>query len=224
MSVSGIIYALIGYKEIPLAEYSEFKGDFQKLCKDYLSKIDANSSGGYKINDYFLFYINDNNISYIIMTDPLFSKDTAIMCLENIQKEFLGTYNDLNFEGKESLSLNKEFKPKLKMNYEYYNEHKDEIGGQATTKLKEEMFKMKDDILDAYGLLEDRGGLLEAVNNKAEKLEEKSLVYKKAAKKVNKSEGNQKKYIIIGTVLALILVAYFLYSIATGCWKIYCPE
>lgn len=224
MSVSGIIYALIGYKDIALAEYSEFKGEFQKICREYLSKIDSNSSGGYKINDYFLFYINENNISYMIMTDPLFSKDTAIMCLENIQKEFTGTYNDLNFEGKENFCINKEFKPKLKMSYEYYNEHRDELNGAATTKLKEEMFKMKDDILDAYGLLEDRGGLLEAVNTKAEKLEEKSKDFHRAAKKVNKSESHKKVYLIVGTIVAVLFIGYLLISIATSCWTLYCPD
>ena len=158
------------------------------------------------------------------MTDPFFSKDTALMCLENIQKEFIATYNDLNFDGKESLSLNKEFRPKLKLSYEYYNEHKDEISGEATTKLKEEMFKMKDDILDAYGLLDDRGNLLESVNNKAQKLEERSLVYQRASKKVSKSESHKKVYIIIGTIITLLFIGYLLYSIVTHCWMIYCPN
>ena len=221
MASTGIIYALIGYKEIPLVGYSEFKGDFQNLCHDYLSKIEPNSSGGYKINDYFLFYINENSISYVIMTDLHYSKNTALSCLESIKKEFSAVYPNPNFENSEKFSLNKEFRPKLKMSYEYYNENKDVLD-ESSNKLKEEIFKMKDDLLETYDLLDERGGKLAVVNDKAESLKEKSVQFHKAAKKVKKSEGHRKLYLIIGIIAAVIVIGYFVSVIACGSFTYQC--
>ena len=223
MASTGIIYTLIGYKDIPLAGYSEFKGEFQKLCHDYLSKIDPNSSGGYKINDYFLFYINENNISYIIMTDVHYSKNTALTCLESIKKEFTAVYPNPNFEGAENFSLNKEFRPKLKMSYEYFNENK-EVLNESSSKLKDEIFKMRDDIFETYDLLDQRGGKLAAVNDKAEALKEQSVHFHKAAKKVKKSESHRKIYIIIGIILAFLVIGYFLSVIVCGSFYFQCQE
>lgn len=221
MASTGLIYALVGYKDIPLAGYSEFKGEFQKLCHDYLSKIESNSSGGYKINDYFLFYLNENNISYVIMTDIHYSKNTALSCLESIQKEFSAVYPNPNFETAENFSLNKEFRPKLKMSYEYYNENKDVLD-ESSNKLKEEIFKMKDDLLETYDLLDERGGKLAVVNDKAEALKEKSVQFHKAAKKVKKSEGHRKLYLIIGIIAVVIGIGYFVSVIACGSFTYQC--
>ena len=221
MASTGLIYALVGYKDIPLAGYSEFKGEFQKLCHDYLSKIESNSSGGYKINDYFLFYLNENNISYVIMTDIHYSKNTALSCLESIQKEFSAVYPNPNFETAENFSLNKEFRPKLKMTYEYFNENKDVLN-ESTSKLKDEIFKMKEDILESYDLLDERGNKLAVVNDKAQSLQEKSIHFKKAAKKVKKSESSRKILLIIGIILALIVIGYFIFAIVCHSFTFQC--
>lgn len=84
-----IIYALVGFGEKPLAQYSEFKGTFQKTCQNHLHSIEANSSGGFKVDDYFIFYINENNITYLIMTDVKYSKASALACLESIKRIFV---------------------------------------------------------------------------------------------------------------------------------------
>ena len=47
MASNLIIYALIGYGNKPLAQYSEYKGTFQKTCQNYLHSVEPNSSGGY---------------------------------------------------------------------------------------------------------------------------------------------------------------------------------
>ena len=127
MTTNSIIYALVGFGEKPLAEYSEFKGTFQKQCQNYLHSVDINSSGGYKLDDYFIFYLNENGLTYLILTDKTYSKASALACLESIKKEFLSSFPDTDFESVKEFALNKEFKPKLKMKYEYYNENKEVI-------------------------------------------------------------------------------------------------
>ena len=186
MSSNSIIYALVGYGEKPLAEYSEFKGTFHKTCHNYLHSVEKNSAGGYKLDDYFIFYLNENGITYLIMTDMKYSKGSALACLESIKKEFVSTFPDTDFESAEEFALNKEFKPKLKMKYDYYNENKDVIN-ESTQKLMDEIFKMKDDVINASDLLNERGDKLSEVKDKAGNLAKHSYKYKSSATKVKKS-------------------------------------
>ena len=220
MSSNSIIYALVGYGEKPLAEYSEFKGTFHKTCQNYLHSVENNSSGGYKLDDYFIFYLNENGITYLIMTDMKYSKGSALACLERIKKEFVSTFPDTDFESAEEFALNKEFKPKLKMKYDYYNENKDVIN-ESTQKLMDEIFKMKDDVINASDLLNERGDKLSEVKDKAGNLAEHSYKYKSAATKVKKSTSRKKIKIIIGIIAAVLVLVFFIIISICG-WKFQC--
>ena len=220
MSSNSIIYALVGYGEKPLAEYSEFKGTFHKTCQNYLHSVENNSSGGYKLDDYFIFYLNENGITYLIMTDMKYSKGSALACLESIKKEFVSTFPDSDFESAEEFALNKEFKPKLKMKYDYYNENKDVIN-ESTQKLMDEIFKMKDDVINASDLLNERGDKLSEVKDKAGNLAEHSYKYKSAATKVKKSTSRKKIKIIIGIIAAVLVLVFFIIISICG-WKFQC--
>ena len=220
MSSNSIIYALVGYGEKPLAAYSEFKGTFHKTCQNYLHSVENNSSGGYKLDDYFIFYLNENGITYLIMTDMKYSKGSALACLESIKKEFVSTFPDTDFESAEEFALNKEFKPKLKMKYDYYNENKDVIN-ESTQKLMDEIFKMKDDVINASDLLNERGDKLSEVKDKAGNLAEHSYKYKSAATKVKKSTSRKKIKIIIGIIAAVLVLVFFIIISICG-WKFQC--
>ena len=209
MEPNSIIYSLVGFGDKPLAAYSEYKGTFQKTCQNYLHSVEANSSGGYTIDDYCIFYINENGITYLIMTDLKYSKSSALSCLESIKKEFLSSFADKDLESLQEFELDKEFKPKLKMKYEYYNENK-EVANESTQKLMDEVFKMKDDVLNVSDLLNVRGAKAVAVNNKAEKLAEQSYKYKAAATKVKKTNEKKKIFYIIAIILILLIIGYII--------------
>ena len=220
MTTNSIIYALVGFGEKPLAEYSEFKGTFQKQCQNYLHSVDINSSGGYKLDDYFIFYLNENGLTYLILTDKTYSKASALACLESIKKEFLSSFPDTDFESVKEFALNKEFKIKLKMKYEYYNENK-EVINESTEKLMDEIFKMKDDVLNASELLNERSGKLNSVNDKAGNLAETSTKYRTLATKVKKSTVKRKVIISVGIVAAVLVIGYFIVVMACG-WNFKC--
>ena len=195
MTENSIIYCLVAYGEKPLAQYSEYKPTFLKTCQKYLHSVESNTSAGYKVEDSFIYYINENGITYLILTGSKYSKGSALSCLESIKKEFLSSFADTNFEEIEEFGLDKEFRSKLKMKYEYFNENKDVIN-ESTQKLVDEIFKMKEDVLNASELLNERQEKIEKVNNKAEDLAEDSHKYKRVAEKVKK-ETNKKKYILL---------------------------
>ena len=209
MSSNLIIYALVGYGDKALAQYSEYKGTFQKTCQNYLHSVEPNSSGGYKIDDYFIFYINENGITYLIMTDVKYPKTSALTCLESIKKEFLSSFPNTDLDTVDEFGLDKDFKPKLKMKYEYYNDNKEALN-ESTQKLMDEMFKMKEDVLNVSDLLNEREGKINNVNNKAEHLSENSYKYKAASTKVQKENKKTKIYLIIGIILGILLIIYFI--------------
>jgi len=221
MSSASIIYSLVGFGEKPLAEYSEFKGTFCQTCQNYLRQIEPNSSGGYKIEDYFIFYLNGEGISFLIMTDLSYKKGSALACLESIKKEFLAAFPDTDFNTVKEFGLNKEFKPTLKAKYEYFNENK-EVINETTQKLMDEIFKMKDDVLDASDLLNDRGDKIATVNNKAESLVESSHKYKVAATKVRKANQSKKCYIIAGISVGSLIVIYAIICMACQSFTFNC--
>ena len=209
MATNSIIYSLVGYGDKPLAAYSEFKGTFQKTCQNYLHSIENNSSGGYKLDDYFIFYLNENGITYLIMTDMKYSKGSALACLESIKKEFTNSFPDTDFESLEEFGLDKEFKAKLKMKYEYYNENKDVIN-ESSKKLLDEIFKMKDDVLNASDLLNERNEALTKVNDKAGDLAETSYKYKAGATKVRKETSKKRIIFIVGICAAVLVIVFFI--------------
>ena len=221
MTQNCIIYSLVAYGEKSLAQYSEYKGTFQKTCQNYLHSVESNTSAGYKIDDYFIYYINENGITYLILTGSKYSKGSALSCLESIKKEFLSSFADTNFEEIEEFGLDKEFKPKLKMKYEYFNENKDVVN-ESTQKLVDEIFKMKEDVLNASELLNERADKIEKVNNTAEDLAEDSHKFKKVASQVKKETNKRKIYFTIGIVSSLLVLAYVIVCIACHSWTFNC--
>ena len=130
------------------------------------------------------------------MTDMKYSKGSPLACLESIKKEFTSSFPDTDFEADEEFCLDKEFKPKLKMKYEYYNENKDAIN-KTTKRLMDEIFQMKDDMMNASDLLNERHKFLFKVNNEAGDLSGHSYKYKASATKVRKAKSRKKVYISI---------------------------
>ena len=202
-----IIYALVASGAKPLAGYSNYTGTFDQACINYLKNIGPGTSAAVKVDDYVIFYINDNNITYLIMADNLYPKEAAIGCLESIKKEFVGIYQNRTFEDVSNFGLNDEFKVKLRMKFDYFNANTD-ISNETIGKLKDEVNKMKDDVLNASGLLDNRGEKLKVLDEKSDALSTSSHNYYKSSKKVKRAEWMKriKLYIAIGVALLVIII------------------
>ena len=107
------------------------------------------------------------------------------------------------------------------MKYEYFNENKDVIN-ESTQKIVDEIWRIKEEVLNASELLNERGDKVEKVNNKAEDLAETSHKYKRVAEHVKKETNKKKIYFTIGIIAALLVIAYALVSIACGSWTFNC--
>ena len=222
MTEKKIIYILIAKDQLPLAGYSEHTGEFVQTCENMLSKVKKESSAAINLGTGFIiFYINENDITYMVMAGSLFPKLTAIGCIESIKKEFQSSYLGRDFDSEAEYGLNDDFKEKLKMKYELFNENT-EISSEAIHNLKEEILKMRDEVFEASNLLNQREDELNNMNKKAEQLAVESEHLRKGARQVRKKESNKKIYLYIGLGVICLLIVYFIICMACGSFSFQC--
>ena len=210
-----IIYSLIAKNDKPLAEFSYYTGTFSQACLNYLKKIEPNTSKAVQIDDFILFYINENHISYMIMAGKMFQKEGALGCLESIKREFNATYVGRDFDGELAYGLSDEFKEKLKLKMDYFNANP-EVSDDKIEKLKEQMSLMKNEIINASGLLDDRSGKIQVLDNKADILSRDSNTYYRQSKRVKQAEKCKRIKYYVAIILIILLIVYIFVGIFCG--------
>ena len=70
-----------------------------------------------KVDDYIIFYINENCVTFLIMTGKSYPKEAAVGCLQSIKREFNQAYEGRDFDGELNYGLNDEFREKLKLKF-----------------------------------------------------------------------------------------------------------
>ena len=139
---------------------------------------------------------------------PIYPLAAAVSCIESLRKEIGPDLHGRNFGSYSDYGLNKELQEKLRMKFEYYNENT-EIISDKLQGLKNVMMQYKDEVFKAAESLNERGDLLNEMQNKAKDLESDSYSYKKNAIKVRKTECCKKATyigIICGVVAAIVLI------------------
>lgn len=210
-----IIYILIAKDNKPLCEYSNYTGTFNQICLNYIKNIEANSSKALKVDDFMIFYINERSLTFMVMTGKSYPKEGALGCLESIKREFNSTYEGRDFNGELNFGLNDEFSEKLKLKFDYFNEHKD-ITDDKLDQLKEQMSLMKDEILNASGLLDNRGDKIKVLDDKAEILSRDSNAYYRQSKRVRRAEQCKKIKLYAGIAVACLIIIYLIISMICG--------
>jgi hypothetical protein len=217
-----IINILIAKGQTPLASYSEHTGEFIQQCETILNEVHENKSASINLNNgYIIYYINENEITFLVMADSLFAQETVIACIESVKKEFQSTYPGRDFDSEREYGLNDEFQNKLKMKYEYFNENEGTTS-EVIQKLNTEMNKMKTQIIEAQFSLQERGDNINRTSEKASELLKESESHKSNAIKVRKGESKKKVWLWIGTIFIILLIIYFLVSIACKSFTFQC--
>ena len=203
-----IIYILIGSGRKPLAGYGQYQGDFIQVCEDQLGRCKPNQSACINTGDYKIFYMNENNVTYLLMTMPIYPLSAAVACIESLKKELADELGKNNFNAVGDYGLNNKLKEKLRLKLEYYNENTD-IVSDSLQNLKNKMMEYKDEVLKAAESLNERGEYLNEMQNKASYLENNSFKYREHAEDVRRKECRKKACtigIICGVVVAIILI------------------
>ena len=214
-----IIYALIGYKSKKLVDYTPYQGSFDKTCIKYLKSIKPNTSGYKNIDEYIIIYINNKNFTYLIMANSDFPRSTASSCLKSIQKEFETSFPSQDFENIDKSVLNQEFKEKLKLKIEYYNQNRENDNSSENF---DEMFK-EDDALISIDTISDLSKStlsLSKSNIKSLINDEKNVVQE--TNKISKASKTKKIIILIVLIIIILVLIYFIIYFSCDSWTFQC--
>ena len=219
-----IIYILVGKGSKPLAGYTNLTGTFSEICLNCLKEVNPDSSAAINLDSgYRIFYINENSITYLLMTTGDYPKETAIGCLESVKKEFQSNYAGRDFDSESDFGLNSDFSPLLELKFNFYNENTD-VTDELVKKVKDEMNRMKDQVVNALELMNERGDNINIVCEKADKLMEDSEVMKVKAKAVRKSECKKKVMLYGGISLAVLIIIYVIICIVCKSFTFQCSD
>ena len=215
-----LIYSLVGKGTKPLAGYSNFTGTFVQACINYLPQIGPNASGLASVDDYYIIFINESNITYLVMTDNTYPKEAALGCLESIKKEFQALYPDTSFDNVSNFGLNDQFQAKLRMKFDYFNANQD-VSNESIARIKEELNKFKQEVLDASGLLNTRGEKIKVLDEKADSLSRDSSNFYNQSKRVKRAELMRKIKLYAAIGAAILVILYILICICCS-WNFKC--
>ena len=87
---------------------------------------------------------------------------------------------------------------------------------------KQEKASMKEEVLEASGLLNQRDEELNRMTVKAQSLALDSESHKKTATQVKKTENKKKIYLYLGIVIIGLLIIYFITCMVCGCFTFDC--
>ena len=221
MSDNNLICIFIAKKKKPLAYYTVCKGFFNQICEKILKKLKEDSLSKTNYNEQMIYYLDEKGKTYIILTDPSYQENTAISCLDSLNKEFGSILDDTDIDNIEEYGLSKEFEVKLKMKYDFYNTDSN-IVGEKIQNLKIEMINFKDEVYKVDEELNKRGQKIEDIENKAEKLANDSDSYVKGSKNVKKKETKRKWWYYIAIGIVILIILFFIMRLICGSWTFQC--
>ena len=211
-----IIYAMIAKNDDQvLCEFTEYKGNFEQISRTILRKIQKNSRGALTYDESYNFtYINENNLTYLSMSDTKFPNDYLISFLEDIQQKFNEKYTNSQINEALSYSFNTEFKDSIKDSIEYYN-NQAEKSKDSINKLKESIIETKGALLSSQSILGERGNKVNLIVQKADLLRMDSNDYLENAQKIKKYIMWRRIKLIclfLVTVITIVLVFYIIFK------------
>ena len=200
-----ILYILIGSGTKPLAGYGQYTGEFVGFCENQMSKCKPNSSGTIIHRDYKIYYQNENDITYMLMTQNSYPIPAAGACIESLRKELKDSLEGRNFSVLGKYGLNSELRDKLKMKYEYYTKNPEAVD-EHVEELKNVVLAFKNQVIQAAEVLNERGEDLNKLSDQSKLLEQDSYSFKKGAIEVRRTECKRKIWYIIAIVLVIGII------------------
>jgi hypothetical protein len=113
------------------------------------------------------------------LCDKDYPSESAFLYLDSLRSAFLEKFSQKEIEQAIAYSLNQVFKDKLKVQMDYFNQNKSD---DSVSQLKRGINDLKNDVLDASGILTQRGDKINLIVKKADMLRQESSAYYKNVK------------------------------------------
>ena len=101
-----IFYALIAKgKNIILAEYTEYGGNFQQYTMQLMQRIEQDTKKTFELEDLLFHYINEDGLTILCMSDKTMQKKIAFAFMQDLRKTLLATYQAREIENARAYQL-----------------------------------------------------------------------------------------------------------------------
>jgi vesicle-associated membrane protein 7 len=177
--MASIIYSVIALDNnpTPLAEASLAEGNFNMLALKLLTKIKKNTSASYVYeNKYIFHYNNENEVTFLCMTDAAFHNRTAYAYLFDIKDKFFDKYGT-SASSLPGYGANREFADIMKGKMQFYNS--DQGSTDKLKTVRENIERTKDIMIENIDKVLARGEKIELLVNKTQQLSDSSVSMRK---------------------------------------------
>jgi len=150
------------------------------------------------------------------LCEPDFPKETAFVFLEDLMENFYEKFSsgDIDRESAYSKFFAEGFNSVLRDKMMYYNKNP-EVSNDIT-ELKKGILSYKENIIKAQDVLIERGEKISLIVKKADSLKTESTAYFSSAKKVRRAARCRKIMLIVFSIIAVLLIAYFISAMICG--------
>ncbi|PWA49629.1 synaptobrevin, Longin-like domain protein [Artemisia annua] len=208
MGQKSLIYSFVARGTVILAEYTEFKGNFQAVASQCLQKLPANQNRfNYNCDGYTFSYLIDNGYTFCVVAVESCGRNIPVGFLERVKDDFNKKYAGGKASTASAKSLSKSFGPKMKEQMKYCMSHPEEIDKIA--KVKAQVNEVKGVMMENIEKVLDRGEKIELLVDKTDNLRNQANDFKKQGTKMKRKMWIQNmkiKLIVGGIILLLILV------------------
>ncbi len=142
-----IYYALIAKRRnIVLAEYTEYSGNFQQITMQLMEKIEEDYKKTFELEDFMFHYINEDGLTLLCMSDKQLDSKVAFAFLVDLRKTLTTTYTNRELENAKAYQLTT-FTEKIREKVRVYNDAGFRVNNK-TDELLGELHGLKDQMVE----------------------------------------------------------------------------
>ncbi|KAK4482530.1 hypothetical protein RD792_009689 [Penstemon davidsonii] len=210
MGQQTLIYSFVARGTVILAEYTEFKGNFNTIASQCLQKLpSSNNKFTYNCDGHTFNYLVENGFTYCVVAVETAGRQIPIAFLERVKDDFNKRYGGGKASTTGPNGLKKEFGPKLKEQMQYCVDHPEEISKLA--KVKAQVTEVKGVMMENIEKVLDRGEKIELLVDKTENLRSQAQDFRTQGTKMRRKmwiQNMKVKLIVLLIIIALILVMW----------------
>ncbi|XP_057367101.1 vesicle-associated membrane protein 7-like isoform X2 [Daphnia carinata] len=209
-----LLYSVVSRGTTVLARYANnCTGNFSEITEQVLAQIGTDDSKmTYSHGSYLFHYILQNRIIYLCISDDEFERSRAFLFLNEIKKKFTYTFGEHAYSAL-PYAMNMEFSKTLAGLMKHFSESRDI---DTVSQVQGDLDDLKDIMVKNIDSLAARGERLELLVNKTESLSASSVTFRKSSRNLAKSLFWKNIKIAVITLTAILVVVYFVVSIACG--------
>ena len=181
-----ILASIIANNDLILVGYNLSTDSTMQFLEDSIKTINKNTSSLIPSKDCNFAYLNENNITYALLTTKGFNKGAVVGFIESIKKAFDSYFPQKDFQSVAKYGLNQQFKEKLFEKMNLFNSNPD-CTSEEIIQEREILRKQNDEILMNSNNYNCNKNYSE-YEGKAEVLSEQKDQYKPSSIKVKKKK------------------------------------